>query len=126
MQKEHIALVAACKATHCKAPAMTQGYCSRHYQQIRRHGRLTPEREYQKRARDGKMCAACACLAVARGYCTRHYQQMRRHGRLTPERERQYGRQNCRVTGCDKRHSARGFCQYHYVSEYYRPVRQNS
>ena len=38
-----------CRAEDCNAEARTTGFCPRHYQQIRRHGRLTPEREYSKR-----------------------------------------------------------------------------
>ena len=34
------------EAEDCEAEARTAGFCPRHYQQIRRHGRLTPEREY--------------------------------------------------------------------------------
>ena len=62
------------------------GLCSRHYQQIRHHGRLTPEREYRPR---GEVCSVSGCRnpQIARGLCHRHYQQVRRHGRLTPERE---------------------------------------
>jgi len=34
-----------CQADTCHSPARTSGYCPRHYQQIRRWGRLTPEKE---------------------------------------------------------------------------------
>ncbi len=96
------------------------GFCPRHYQQIRRHGRLTPEREYQKR---GACCSVGNCTEqqIAKGLCFRHYQQMRRYGRLTPERERIYGRQGCQVAGCGERHSSKGYCKRHYMSEYYAP-----
>lgn len=76
-----------CKAGDCQQPARTTGYCPRHYQQVRRYGRLTPEREY--RHREGQCVAQhCQESQVAKGYCFRHYQQVRRYGRLTPERER--------------------------------------
>jgi hypothetical protein len=76
-----------CKAGNCQQPARTTGYCPRHYQQLRRWGRLTPEREYRRR--EGR-CQAEQCREpqVAKGYCGRHYQQLRRYGRLIPERER--------------------------------------
>jgi hypothetical protein len=111
-----------CKADDCSRQARTAGYCPRHYQQIRRHGRLTPEREYSNR---GEICSVGNCreTQVAKGYCFRHYQQVRRYGRLTPERERMYGRSMCQVPGCQEKHSSRGYCKRHYMSEYYLPRR---
>ena len=109
-----------CKAPACDQEARTSGYCPRHYQQMRRHGRLTPEREYSQR---GASCGAKDCTEpeVARGYCFRHYQQIRRYGRLTPERERIYGRQACKIPDCDSKHAARGYCKRHYMTHYYLP-----
>jgi hypothetical protein len=111
---------ALCQAQNCDQGARTAGYCPRHYQQVRRHGRLTPEREYGHRH---GCCRAenCSQVEVARGYCFRHYQQMRRYGRLTPERERIYGRTVCQVEDCQKQHSARGYCKKHYMQEFYLP-----
>ena len=55
---------------------LAAGYCPKHYQQLRKFGRLTPEREYQKL--DG-VCRASDCgrSPIAKGYCSRHYQQVR-------------------------------------------------
>ncbi len=116
-----------CKVESCEVEARTAGYCPRHYQQVRRHGRLTPEREYGKRG-SGCLVDGCAEEQVARGYCFRHYQQVRRYGRLTPERERIYGRKLCKIIGCEEKHSSRGYCKKHYMSEYYLPriVGQNA
>ncbi len=113
-----------CRAEGCHDAARTAGFCPRHYQQIRRHGRLTPEREYSKR---NGLCRVDECGEgqVAKGYCFRHYQQVRRYGRLTPERERVYGRTKCKVAGCLERHSSRGYCKKHYMSEYYLPQMAN-
>ena len=110
----------SCLADGCDAEARTIGFCPRHYQQIRRHGRLTPEREYHKRSGD---CGVDGCGEgqVAKGYCFRHYQQVRRYGRLTPERERIYGRKSCILPDCHQPHSSRGYCKKHYMSEYYLP-----
>lgn len=73
-----------CQAGNCPQPARTRGYCPRHYQQLRRHGRLTPEREYH---RCEQWCNAehCERPQLAKGYCFRHYQQYRRYGHLLPE-----------------------------------------
>ena len=109
-----------CRAPGCVREARTCGYCPRHYQQVRRHGRLTPEREYEPR---GAHCTVRGCdsAQVAKGYCFRHYQQVRRYGKLTPERERPYGRTGCLAPGCTEPHSSRGYCKRHYMSEYYLP-----
>lgn len=113
-----------CRAPHCHGEARTSGYCPRHYQQVRRHGRLTPEREYSTR---GQECLVDGChkSQIAKGLCFRHYQQKRRYGRLTPERERSYGRVGCQVEGCGQSHSSRGFCKRHYMSEYYLPMKHH-
>ena len=109
-----------CRAPGCQREARTAGFCPKHYQQVRRHGRLTPEREYRPR---GSRCGVMGCdkEQIAKGLCFRHYQQVRRYGRLTPERERTYGRSGCRVPGCTEAHSSRGYCKRHYMSEYYLP-----
>lgn len=119
MQVEGVA-AGGCHSPSCGRSARTSGYCPKHYQQIRRHGRLTPEREYGSR---GAECGVAGCVRdqIAKGLCFRHYQQIRRYGRLTPERERLYGRTGCRVSGCTEAHSSRGFCKRHYMSEYYLP-----
>ena len=108
-----------CSVENCDKYARTTGMCPRHYQQVRRHGRLTPELEYQIR---GEKCSAKGCeeLPVARGYCGRHYQQVRRYGRLTPERQRDVDSSpSCQVPNCEGKHAARGYCKKHYMSEYY-------
>ena len=119
--KEQIAVIMEqriCQAPGCERLALTRGYCPRHYQQIRRCGRLTPEREYSHR---NERCGVEHCQApqVAKGYCFRHYQQIRRHGQLTPEREHIWGRTGCQIPGCPNPHSARGYCRKHYNYYYF-------
>ena len=113
-----------CPVETCNATAEVAGLCPKHYQQIRRHGHLTPEREYRKR---GTTCEAegCSEAQTAKGYCFRHYQQVRRFGRLTPERERVYGRTHCSHPGCSEPHAARNYCKKHYRSEYYDKILHN-
>ena len=112
-----------CQAPSCERLALTRGYCSRHYQQLRRCGRLIPDREYGHRS---ERCSVDHCQApqVAKGYCFRHYQQVRRHGQLTPEREHTWGYTVCQVPGCLNPHSARGYCKKHY-SGYYSVVQED-
>jgi len=76
-----------CSADSCQRPVKSRGFCGRHYQQIRRHGRLTPEREYLCDLPTNECTVSgCSNTWVAKGHCYRHYQQIRRHGRLMPDR----------------------------------------
>jgi len=120
-----VPVAGVCGAPWCGRESRTSGYCPKHYQQVRRHGRLTPEREYLSR---GVGCGVdgCSRVQIAKGLCFRHYQQIRRYGCLTPERERAYGRTGCRVPGCAGVHSSRGYCKRHYMSQYYLPRKQDS
>ena len=61
-----------CRAPECGAGARTVGYCPKHYQQIRRHGRLTPERE-RAYGRTGCRVPGCQEAHSSRGFCKRHY-----------------------------------------------------
>ena len=71
-----------CKAAGCARQVSISGHCARHYQQVRKYGRLTPELEYSLGT--DLVCGVQGCEAprIAKGYCTRHYQQVRRRGRL--------------------------------------------
>ena len=61
-----------CRAGHCQRDAQTAGYCPRHYQQNRRYGRLTPERE-RAYGRIGCQVIGCEEAHSSRGFCKRHY-----------------------------------------------------
>ena len=61
-----------CKADDCVEAGITTGYCPRHYQQVRRHGRLTPERERLYK-REGCSVPGCEATHSGRGYCKQHY-----------------------------------------------------
>ena len=56
----------------CDGPQVAKGYCFRHYQQMRRYGRLTPERE-RPYGRTGCQAPGCCEPHSSRGYCKRHY-----------------------------------------------------
>ena len=63
-----------CTADGCDQAEVARGYCFRHYQQIRRYGRLTPERE-RIYGRTKCQVATCQERHAARGYCKKHYMQ---------------------------------------------------
>lgn len=106
-----------CSAPNCAARHYANGICKRHYTQMQRHGRLTPETE---RPQVRPNCAADGCKRTSLGrvkgewYCQRHMRQIQVHGRLTPEREHVMGRTRCKVHGCTDPHRARGLCAKHY------------
>lgn len=102
--------VKKCKVKGCDSELLACGYCSKHYQEVRKYGRVRSKRKPQK-------CAVrwCEEEVAAKRYCMRHYQQLRRHGRLTPERERLIGQVGCRYPGCKERYSAQGYCKPHYM-----------
>ncbi|MDF1665672.1 MAG: hypothetical protein P1V97_28190 [Planctomycetota bacterium] len=78
-----------CSVSECENTAHARGLCDKHRTQIRRHGRLTPERELgQPRPKLPCSVDACDALRVARGLCSRHYSQVRRHGEILPDRQR--------------------------------------
>ncbi|NKB68181.1 MAG: hypothetical protein GKR89_14060 [Candidatus Latescibacteria bacterium] len=51
---------------------MAKNYCFRHYQQVRRYGRLTPERE-RVYGRTGCRIPGCQEKHASQGLCRRHY-----------------------------------------------------
>ena len=60
-----------CQEKNCTLPSRAKGYCWKHYQQQRRHGRLTPEIEHSA----AHVCSTCNRPHYAKGYCRRHYQK---------------------------------------------------
>ena len=107
---------ALCKAPGCDLHAYVRGFCTKHYQQVKAHGRLTPERE---QFRDVQCrLERCTAPARARGLCVRHYHQLLRYGQiLPPERENASPdpSRRCTVPGCARRARSRGYCNMHYL-----------
>jgi hypothetical protein len=110
--KEETVWAKLCNAPYCTRESKSKGLCNRHYLQLRRHGRLTPELEYGRRLPE---CQAPDCDQHdhAKGYCPKHYRQLRKFGKLVPERE--YGKiRFCKEEDCLQVHCARGYCRSHY------------
>jgi hypothetical protein len=104
-----------CNVGDCDARHYAKKYCKKHYTQILRHGKLTPDRERGV----VRVCKVKGCgrTDTIRWYCRKHARQIRVHGRLTPEREHLMGYEGCRVSGCKGEHRARGYCAKHYNQE---------
>lgn len=114
--KERVCSVAGCTARH-----YAQDYCKKHYAQVLRHGRLTPERERG----EVRVCKVEGCdrTDTIKWYCRKHARQLRIHGRLTPEREHRLGVDGCQVARCAQPHRAKGYCAKHYNQERWRRLK---
>ena len=101
-----------CTIENCENQHYAKGYCRKHYIQIQRYGRLTPETE---KGRHG-VCIVEGCnnKHKAQGYCSKHYQQVHKHGRLTPEREKKLHK-ICKFDICANVPIAKGLCAKHYA-----------
>lgn len=64
----------------CGTEAYAKGYCNKHYNQIRIHGRLRPDLERGSYSSEERECSVDGCygVVVAKGLCMTHYQQQRR------------------------------------------------
>jgi len=100
-----------CSIQGCERSYKASGYCNKHYMQIRRHGRPTPERELGRK----QTCSVKGCdkLHKAHGYCNKHYRQIKKHGKLVPEHEL-HRWDSCRASGCTHPPKAKGYCDKHY------------
>jgi len=81
-----------CKAPNCDRLVVSRGYCGKHYQQIRKHGRLTPEKEHRRI----KNCMADGCnnKVYTHGYCKKHYIYMNSKGYISPKFTRTHLKNN--------------------------------
>lgn len=76
-----------CKVEGCNSKIKQGGYCSKHYSQMYRHGRLTPEKE--RRVYDSNTkCEHRGCEELARkkGFCQTHYSQFVNYGKTYDKR----------------------------------------
>lgn len=110
-----------CDVDGCQARHYAKEYCKKHYTQVLRHGKLTPDRERGV----VRVCKVEGCerTDTIQWYCRKHARQLRVHGRLTPEREHVMGFEGCRVPRCDQPHRAKGLCAKHYNQDRWRRLK---
>lgn len=113
--------VRSCNIENCTTRHYAKGFCKKHYTQVLRHGRLTPERERGV----VRICKAAGCneTDTIRYYCRKHARQIRVHGRLTPEREHNMNNDGCTVESCSEPHRAKGYCARHYNQQRWRKIK---
>lgn len=95
-----------CSIRGCGRKHSSRGYCSAHYERMRREGHLP------RRQRGECSVPGCTGKLHAHGYCGVHNQRMRRYGRL--ERILAAPRSVCSFPGCTNKHTSGGYCRKHY------------
>jgi len=78
--------VGVCKAEECSGSVRAWGYCNKHYTQVKKFGRLTPEREKNP----GRVCNIEGCNEeyYGKGICKKHYDQRRGQRRYEKDKEK--------------------------------------
>jgi hypothetical protein len=110
--------VKLCAVPGCGGKHYATAKCKKHYTQVARHGRLTPDRERGA----VRVCSAPGCERIDTirhdddrvVLCRKHLRQVVSHGRLTPEREHLMDAVGCAAKDCPEPHRAKGFCVRHY------------
>ena len=100
----------ACSVEGCGVPHWSNGYCSRHYQQVRRTGRAVLTKKKS-------LCSMVGCnrTHISKGYCAGHYQRRKRTGDPGPADLSRKITQGCVIVGCENIHYGRGYCSLHYA-----------
>jgi hypothetical protein len=96
-----------CQVSGCSGKHYVKNYCHKHYEQIKKHGKIMPDRiKYT-------ICQVPGCLGkhFGKGYCSKHYDQVRKHGKIIPDRIKYT---TCKVPGCTGKHEGKGYCIKHY------------
>ncbi|PGF05240.1 hypothetical protein [Bacillus toyonensis] len=60
-----------CEVAGCSTPVHSKGYCNKHYLQIWKHKKLTPELERMKV--NDCIIPNCEGKVRSKGYCSKHY-----------------------------------------------------
>lgn len=71
-----------CSVEGCNGKVNAKGMCDKHYRQVKKHGKIMPDRTVYK---EGTKCIVegCDCTKIlAKGMCNKHYKQMYRHGKI--------------------------------------------
>lgn len=74
-----------CNVNNCDNKHRRNGFCEKHDEQVKIHGRLTPEREHGAI----KICKVenCGRKGINKGYCAKHSSQIKRNKTLCLENE---------------------------------------
>lgn len=106
-----------CKIEGCSCKIHAIGYCSKHYQRLRRLGSADAKLKLRGKYA-GQACEVDGCERNAEklGLCKLHYNRQRRTGTplsSKPERNQNFKHVLCTVDGCVRPAIALGFCAKH-------------
>lgn len=107
-----------CAVTGCDRLAVTRGWCSAHYQRVKKCGDpggveiKPPPVKHESCSVDG-----CDRKVVAWGYCSGHWNRWRKAGDPGPTeiRRKLPAPETCTIKGCEKVPKARGLCSTHWA-----------
>ena len=95
---------AECSVDLCEMAVRLNGLCNKHYLRLKRHGDLEHVRQPQPR-RPRCSIEYCDEAGSKDGLCLHHWRIKSRPPKLT---------KLCSHPGCEKKHEAQGFCNFHY------------
>lgn len=105
-----------CNVEWCDRKQFAKGFCSKHYQQMMKHGKITKETERVSTTKN-TICKIEGCddKVYCKGLCNKHYQQQRM---VTMDADKL---SKCKILGCDFPMFAKGLCKTHYNQQYHKP-----
>lgn len=102
-----------CLVDGCEKQEKCRGYCSKHYEKLRKYGSPLAGKENIARI-PGETCCVdgCSTIAVYKGMCRKHYVADKKYG--SPLISKRKGRGKCIVDGCNGARHGSYFCDKHY------------
>ena len=105
-----------CKADNCsKERYGTKDYCRKHYLQIKKYGRLTPELEVNHIPK-GSICSIDGCdrTVYAKSVCRYHWFKQRGKNLIIKKELGDESIPSCKVMECNDIAEIKGYCKRHY------------
>jgi len=106
-----------CKVERCDRGTYAKGYCNKHYNQMKRNGKIL-KKENELIFSSTGVCKVVGCneKSVAKCYCLKHYQRWKKHGDPTKGAFKSKG--ICSVDWCNESHAANSYCKKHWTQMY--------
>ena len=106
-----------CAYEGCTKPVKCRGFCSAHYERLRKHGSpavvMPPVPPPIRRLHQTCTIEGCDLPHLALGYCNSHYRRFQRYGDPTFDGRRHA--QTCTIEDCDKGAHGHGWCRSHWA-----------
>jgi len=105
-----------CADEDCDRPVIARGVCTKHYQQLKAQGGLTP---LPKPERGQCSVETCDLPERVRGLCNGHYKRFSATGDVQADvplqKKRRGYTEPCSEPGCGEPQAAKGLCKKHYA-----------